>query len=87
VIDPDRIQSVEHSKMAGLQAADAVASSVHYAVKINMYKETEPAYLQHLKQTIYRHKAEYLGYGVKVWPGALGELKIKAPEAENLEGL
>ena len=44
VIDPERIRSVEHSKLAGLQVADAVASGIHFALKVNRYGETEPAY-------------------------------------------
>ena len=32
VIDPDRICSVQHSKLAGLQVADTLASGFHFAV-------------------------------------------------------
>lgn len=87
VIDPKRISAVEHSKLAGLQVADAVASSFHFAIKVNRYGETETGYLPHLKQTIYRHKGAVLGYGLKIWPEDLEALKAKAPEAINLEGL
>jgi hypothetical protein len=87
VIDPDRIQSIEHSKRAGLQVADAVASGVHFAVKVNRYGETESGYLNHLSRTLYRYKDRMHGYGVKLWPGDLGKLKEKAPEVRNLEAL
>nr|VFJ63769.1 MAG: Protein of unknown function (DUF3800) [Candidatus Kentron sp. DK] len=87
VIDPGRIRSVEHSKLAGLQAADAVASGIHFAVKLNRYRETEPAYLHHLEKTLYRHKGEAMGYGIKVWPENYDAIKEKAPETENLGGL
>ena len=87
VIDPDRIHSVEHSKLAGLQVADAVASGFHFAVKVNRYGETETSYLEHLKKTIFRHKGEAMGYGLKVWPEIFETVKTKAPEAENLGGL
>ena len=87
VIDPERISAVEHSKLAGLQVADAVASGFHFALKVNRYGETETSYLPHLKKTIYRHKAEALGYGLKLWPEDLATVKAKAPEAVNLEGL
>ncbi len=87
VIDPDRIHSVEHSKLAGLQVADAVASGFHFAVKVNRYGESETSYLSHLKKTIFRQKGEAMGYGLKVWPEDFETVKSKAPEAENLGGL
>lgn len=87
VIDPDRISAVEHSRRAGLQVADAVASGIHFALKVNRYGETESGYLPHLKNTLYRHKGEVMGYGLKFWPEDFNAIKIKAPEAENFEGL
>lgn len=87
VITPERIRSVEHSKLAGLQVADAVASGLHFAVKKNRYGETETAYLSHLKRTLYRHKGEVMGYGIKAWPEDFATIKTKAPEAACLEGL
>gem|GEM_PF-1371824 len=87
VIDPYRIRAVEHSKLAGLQVADAIASRFHFAVKMNRYGETEAAYLPHLKKGIYRHKGAVLGYGLKVWLEDLAAVRLKAPEVMNLEGL
>jgi len=87
VIDPDRIRSVEHSKLAGLQVADAVASGFHFALKVNRYGETETGYLPHLKKSVYRHKGETVGYGLKAWPEDFATVKAKSPEACNLEGL
>jgi len=87
IIAPERIRSVEHSKLAGLQVADAVASGLHFGVKINRYGETEAGYLPHLQQTIYRHKGISLGYGIKFWPDDYEVIKEKAPEAEHLRGL
>jgi hypothetical protein len=87
VIDPQRIRSVEHSRLAGLQVADAVASGLYFAVKVNRYGETEPGYLGHLRNTLYRHKGQPIGYGLKVWPEDFATVKTKAPEAKNLEGL
>lgn len=86
VIDPERIETVEHSKRAGLQVADAVASSAYMAVARNRYGETEPSYLRLLGKTIYRHNNMALGYGLKVWPGDIASIKAKAPEGVNLEG-
>lgn len=87
VIDPDRISAVEHSKLAGLQVADAVASGIHFALKVNRYGETEAGYLPHLKNTFYRHKREVMGYGLKFWPEDIDTIKTKAPEVGNFEGL
>lgn len=55
-------------KLAGLQVADALASSAYLAVKRNRYGESEPNYLRLLGKTIYRHKNVALGYGHKDWP-------------------
>jgi hypothetical protein len=87
VVDPDRIESIEHSKRAGLQVADGIASGLHFAVKVNRYGEAEPAYASHLKGTLYRHSGTVMGYGLKLWPSDLSDTKAKAPEVENLEGL
>lgn len=87
VIDPDRIRTIEHSKMAGLQVADAVASGLHFGVKVNRYGETETGYLPHLKGSLFRHKGEHLGYGIKLWPEDLATIKTEAPEAAHFEGL
>jgi hypothetical protein len=87
VIDPSRIESIEHSKRAGLQVVDGIASGIHYAVKRNIYGETETAYINHIKKTLYRHNKTILGYGLKIWPDDIDAVKAKAPEAGNLEGL
>lgn len=87
VIDPKRIRSVEHSKLAGLQVADAVASGLHFAVRLNQYGETETGYLPHISKSIYRHNGMAIGYGVKLWPEDLATIKAKAPEVGILEGL
>jgi hypothetical protein len=87
IIQLDQIRAIEHSKLAGLQAADAVASSMHFAVKRNLYGESEPAYARLLTKTFYRHKAGLQGYGIKLWPDSLAIVQTKAPEAKYLEGL
>lgn len=56
-------------------------------MKVNRYGETETTYLPHLKRTLYRHKGELMGYGIKLWPGDFETIKEKAPEIENLRGL
>jgi hypothetical protein len=54
---------------------------------VNRYGETETSYLQHIKRTLYRHKGEHMGYGIKLWPEDYATIKEKAPEVENLGGL
>lgn len=44
VVDPDFIRAVEHSQLAGLQVADAVASSLYAAINPNQYGDTEDKY-------------------------------------------
>ncbi len=64
-----------------------VHTGLHFALKVNRYGETETGYLPHLKKTLYRHKGEAMGYGLKVWPEDFATVKSKAPEAANLGGL
>lgn len=75
VINPNTVRAVNHDQMAGLQIADAVASSVFYAVHLTQYRENEPRYLELLNRTFYRHKQTAIGYGLKFWPLEIGALK------------
>lgn len=68
-----------HDKLAGLQVADAVASSLYAAVNLNRYGNVEDKYAKLLSPTFYRHKATYLGYGLKFWPEDLAKLKEANP--------
>ena len=51
-----------YRNLAGLQIADALASSLYYAVQVNRYGEVEDKYTQMLRPTFYRHKGKSLGY-------------------------
>jgi len=79
VVDPARVSTVNHEQLAGLQVADAVASSLYYAVQQSRYGEIEEKYAAMLKPTFYRHKNKALGYGVKFWPEDLETLKKTNP--------
>lgn len=79
VVDPDHVSAVNHEQLAGLQVADAVASSLYYAVQPNRYGETEEKYAALLKPTFYRHKTKAVGYGVKFWPADIQTLIEKNP--------
>lgn len=64
-INIDRLRAVQHSQLAGLQIADAVASSTFYAVNPNRYGITDPSYLNLLRRQVYRRDRLWLGYGMK----------------------
>ena len=71
-IRPQQVRAVNHDQLAGLQMADAVASSLFFAVNLTQYSEVEDRYFRMLRPTIYRHaKTGELGYGLKFWPGSL----------------
>ena len=69
VIKPENVQAINHDQLAGLQMADAVASSLYYGLNLTQYGEVESRYFELLKPTIYQHeKTGRLGYGLKFWP-------------------
>jgi len=84
VVDPDFIRAVEHSQLAGLQVADAVASSLFAAVNPNQFGDTEDKYARLLLPVCYRHKGTLLGYGLKFWPGEFEALKKENPQLDAL---
>ena len=74
-IRPQQVRAVNHDQLAGLQMADAVASSLFFAVNLTQYSEVEDRYFRMLRPTIYRHpKTGELGYGLKFWPDSLEAL-------------
>jgi hypothetical protein len=76
VIKTEKVRAVDHSKLAGLQVADAVASGIFYAVNTNRYGNIEERYAQTLKNTFYRFKGgKAFGYGIKFWPEDMEEIK------------
>ena len=71
-IRPQQVRAVNHDQLAGLQMADAVASSLFFAVNLTQYSEVEDRYFWMLRPTIYSHaKTVELGYGLEFWPGSL----------------
>jgi hypothetical protein len=81
------VELIVNITSTGRRRAVQSRSGIHFAVKVNRYGETEPAYLPHLKKTIYQHKGDFLGYGIKVWPEDYETIKTKAPEVKNIGGL
>ncbi|MFP5357316.1 MAG: DUF3800 domain-containing protein [Gammaproteobacteria bacterium] len=87
-IKPERVRAVQHAQMAGLQVADAVASSAFAALNANQYGDIEPAYLLETRPVWYRHEGRILGYGLKFWPMELAELQKENPQLVSVaEGL
>lgn len=78
-IDPNRVRAVNHDKLAGLQIADAVASSAFFAVNRSQYGEIEDRYLKMLAPLVFRGKTGIGSYGMKFW--------CSAPEKERLTAL
>lgn len=79
VINPKLVSAVAHEQLAGLQVADAVASGLFAAVNLNKYGDVEDKYAKILWPTFYRHKATFLGYGLKFWPDDFAKLKEANP--------
>lgn len=73
-----QIRAVAHTQLAGLQIADAVASSTYSAIRLNRYGMAEPAYVAPLKGHVYRHKGQCQGYGLK-FVSKFDQLKIEMP--------
>lgn len=64
-IDLDHLRAVQHAHLAGLQVADAVATSYMYGIRLSRLGIADPSYVRHLGGHVYRHRGNYLGYGVK----------------------
>ncbi len=80
VIDPAKVQAINHDQLAGLQMADAVASSLYFALNLSQYGEVESRYFELLKPTVYKHdKTGALGYGLKFWPKSAELLQAECP--------
>lgn len=79
-INPENVRAVNHQKLAGLQVADAVASSHFFALNENLYGNTEPRYVQTLRRHVYKCRGKKMGYGLKFWP-EFSTLKEQMPHS------
>jgi hypothetical protein len=68
VIDIDGVSALDHSRSAGLQLVDCVASAFASAVEPNFYGNCERQYAEILRPVTYRYNAKFLSYGVKLVP-------------------
>lgn len=74
VINTGQISTFTPGKRMGLQIADAIASSVFYAVNPSRLGYTEDRYVRMLKPVTYHHRGEYVGYGLKFYPREVAAL-------------
>lgn len=74
-ISCDNVRAVNHDKLAGLQVADAVASSMFFAANKTQYGEVEERYYRTLRKCLFRKDGKAEGYGVKIWCSDEGEKK------------
>ncbi|MGA3086449.1 MAG: DUF3800 domain-containing protein [Thermodesulfobacteriota bacterium] len=84
VINPDKFMAYSPGKNMGLQIADAVASSVFFAVQPSRYGFIEDRYIRMLKPVVYHHEGKYRGYGLKFWPREMDHRLETAVELEWL---
>ncbi len=77
-IDMTKLKAIAHSQLAGLQIADAVATSYFYGMRLSRFGIADPSYLRLLRSQVYRHKKNCFGYGVK-FLSRLDSLKEKMP--------
>jgi len=74
----DQVEVYTPGKRAGLQIADAVASSFFFAVEESHFGLTEDSYVRALFPRMYRHDDIVWEYGIKMFP--------KECEAERQKG-
>ena len=79
--------AVNHDQLAGLRIADAVASSMFFAVNKTQYGEVEPRYMKLLGPTAYRHSGSAMGYGLKLWPPCMSSKTETLEHLAELERL
>jgi len=67
-IDIDGIEAKDHSRVAGLQLADTIASAFACGVEPDRYGNSECRYAEELKRATYHRRKNYFSYGVKLVP-------------------
>ncbi len=79
VVRSNQVSSRSHDQLAGLQVADALASSIFYAVNLDEYRNNETCYAEAFLSRFYRHQDKIWQYGLKDWPVAISTLTKACP--------
>ncbi len=80
----NKISTQTPGRSMGLQLADACAGAFFNALERDLFGNTEPRYIELLKQILYKHDGTSWGYGTKIVPReAINNLK----EESSLEWL
>jgi hypothetical protein len=64
-IQVESLRAVSHAQLAGLQIADAAATSYLYGLRLSRFNVADPSFMYLLRRHAYRHRRAWLGYGVK----------------------
>jgi hypothetical protein len=87
VFGPDDLTVTRPDLRKMLQVADAFASATLDAFDPNQFGDTEPRYLERLKDCLYRHVASgrLPSYGLKVFPGDPATCRLALEQHQWLE--
>ncbi|MCW5879698.1 MAG: DUF3800 domain-containing protein [Anaerolineae bacterium] len=86
VINIQNLRAIAHSHLAGLQIADAVATSYLYGMRLSRLNVADPSYMRLLRPKAYKYRGNCFGYGVK-FLSSLEDLKNRMPHLhETFDG-
>ena len=84
VVDINGIDALDHSKRAGLQLADVIASSFAAGIEPNRYGNCESRYAEILKPAVFHRGENYFSYGVKLVP-QLGNQRLSQEQQRFID--
>lgn len=83
IIKTSQIQTFTSGKRAGLQIADAVASSCFYGLEPSRVGYIESRYVEMLKPVIYTRGGKTLSYGMKFFPVGIDQIANEDTRLKN----
>lgn len=83
VIDVDGIDAQDHSRRAGLQLADIIASAFAAGFEPDKFGNCEKRYSELLRPVVYNRDGNFLSYGVKVVPNP-ERMELTPQQAETI---